>query len=344
MQERVKIFGAWCVAILGGGAILYFILRYALGVLLPFAFGWAAAVAVRRPAAFLHKKLGLPTGAARLLLILLSLFLLAGAAVLGVRGIVKELSALAQGLGGDATALLARVRDMLAKIPLIGERLAQKEFWGDAVGALLSALPTAVAALGGKLPSLLFTLGVGAIAAAYFCLDLERIHAALLRRIPRAWQGVLRFAKDSATRAALSVLRAQGVLVLIAFAFLLVGFLLLGVRYPLLLATLFCLFDILPVLGVGMLLVPWGFFALLSGARGLGIGLLLLFAVITLVRQFAEPRLLGASYGVHPLLTLLSLYAGGKLLGFVGLLLFPALTLLLYEMFFADEEKNKSHP
>ena len=115
-------------------------------------------------------------------------------------------------------------------------------------------------------------------------------------------------------------------------------------RYPLLLATLFCLFDILPVLGVGMLLVPWGVFALLSGAKGLGVGLLVLFAAISIVRQFAEPRLLGASYGVHPLLTLLSLYAGARLFGFLGLLLFPALTLLLYETFFADEEKNKSHP
>ena len=344
MNERVRAFGAWCVAILGGGAILYLILRYALGVLLPFGFGWAVAVAVRRPAAFLHKKLGLPTGAARLLLVILSLLLLSFAVVLGVRGIVRELSALAGGLGGDAGALLERLRAMLLKIPLIGERLAEGAFWGDAISALLSALPAAVAALGGKLPSLLFTLGVGAIAAAYFCLDLERIHAALLRRIPRAWQGVLRFAKDSATRAALSVLRAQGALVLIAFVFLLLGFLLLGVRYPLLLATLFCLFDILPVLGVGMLLVPWGVFALLSGAKGLGVGLLVLFAAISIVRQFAEPRLLGASYGVHPLLTLLSLYAGARLFGFLGLLLFPALTLLLYETFFADEEKNKSHP
>ena len=68
---------------------------------------------------------------------------------------------------------------------------------------------------------------------------------------------------------------------------------------------------------------------------------LVLFAVIAIVRQFLEPKLLGHSYGLHPLVTLLSLYAGGQLFGFLGLLVFPALTLLLYELLFFGEKKKE---
>ena len=119
-------------------------------------------------------------------------------------------------------------------------------------------------------------------------------------------------------------------------------FLLLNVKYPLLLSGLFSLLDFLPVLGVGLFLVPWGVFSLLSGERVLGVGLLVLFAVITVVRQFLEPRVLCRGYGLHPLVTLLSLYAGGRLFGVLGLLLFPMLTLLLFEMLFSDENKKSS--
>ena len=105
--------------------------------------------------------------------------------------------------------------------------------------------------------------------------------------------------------------------------------------------------DFLPVLGVGLFLVPWGVLSLLAGNRILGIGLLILFFLIAVFRQFLEPRVLGRGYGLHPLVTLLSLYAGGRLFGFFGLIVFPMITLLCSEILFSDvrekeDEKGKS--
>ena len=84
------------------------------------------------------------------------------------------------------------------------------------------------------------------------------------------------------------------------------------------------------MLGTGTVLVPWALLAGLSGDRPLCGGLLLLFAVITLVRNVAEPHLVSRRIGLPPLLSLAAMYAGLRAAGLPGLLLFPlALTVLL---------------
>lgn len=346
MQEKVKVLAAYTVLLFGGGALFYLFLRYLAGVLLPFVLGWGIAMLVRTPAERMHRKTGISHGALRLFLALLFALSLGAVVFFGLRGLLLELSHLAAGLGADEAFFTERLTGWLSAIPILGERLASGDFLEKGTSALADALPDILAGIADFLPSFLFTLGVGVIAAVYFCLDLDRIHAALSRRLPSAFGHAVRVAKDSALRAALSVLRAQGILMLIAFGFLLFGFLLLDVNYPLLLSGIVALLDFLPVLGIGLFLIPWGLLALLSGERLLGIGLLILWMVTLIVRQLAEPHLLGRKYGVHPLLTLLSLYAGGRLFGVMGLFVFPAFTLLLYETLLTekDMEREKKIP
>lgn len=342
MQNKITLAASVVVLILGGGALFYLFFQHLAGVLLPFVLGWGLAMSVRRPAAWLHEKTRISLGVARLLLVVLSAFLIGGFLVLALRGAFREISLFLSRFGTDSSLFGERIREWLASLPVIGERLSTGSVLEEGISMLLTALPTIVARLADILPAFFFTLGVSVIAAVYFCLDLDRIHGALAARLSRPLGTLVRLFKDSALRAALSVLRAQGILTLVAFAFLLVGFLLLNVKYPLLLSGLFALLDFLPVLGVGLFLVPWGVFSLLGGNHVLGVGLLVLFAVIAVVRQFLEPRVLGRGYGLHPLVTLLSLYAGGRLFGFFGLLVFPALTLLLYEVLFGEGKEKKN--
>jgi len=108
-------------------------------------------------------------------------------------------------------------------------------------------------------------------------------------------------------------------------ALLLAGFLLLNVERAVLAALLTSLVDLLPVLGVGTVLVPWSVLAFLSGDVFRGVGLLVLFGIMVVVRQFLEPRIVGGSLGIHPLLTLLAVFAGFRLFGFAGMLGAPIL-------------------
>ncbi len=341
MSEKVRTGAYIVVLILGGGALFYLFFKVFASVLFPFVFGWGIAMLVRPPAAWLHKRLRLPLGVARLLLVMLAAALLGALLFFGIRGLIAELSALIGRFGTDSSTLTVRIREWLATIPIVGERLASGSFLGESLSMIFSALPEVVGAIADVLPSFFFALGVGALAAVYFCLDLDRIHAALARLLPGTAEKVFRFVGNSALRAAFSVLRAQGILMLLAFTLMLAGFILLNVKFPLLLSAIFALLDFLPVIGVGAFLVPWGVWSLLTGERALGIGLLILFGVISVIRQFAEPRLLSSGYGVHPLITLLSLYAGARLFGFMGMLIFPAITLLLYEMLFPAKPAKK---
>ena len=108
-----------------------------------------------------------------------------------------------------------------------------------------------------------------------------------------------------------------------------IGFLLLRVEYVFLLALLVALLDFLPIFGVGTVLLPWGIFSLLVGNTALGVGLLVLYVVITVLRQAIEPHFVGKSLGLHPILMLVAIYAGIKLLGIVGFLAGPLLAIII---------------
>ena len=81
------------------------------------------------------------------------------------------------------------------------------------------------------------------------------------------------------------------------------------------------------------MLVPWSILSFLMGNAARGVGLLVLLGAHEIMRQIAEPRILGKSLGVHPLVTLMLLYAGYSLFGFIGLLLVPAIGVLLSALF-----------
>jgi sporulation integral membrane protein YtvI len=116
----------------------------------------------------------------------------------------------------------------------------------------------------------------------------------------------------------------------------LVGLSILGVSFAYILAILAIILDLLPVLGIAILYVPWAIWLLFAGNPRLGIGLLLLYGIIVLVRQLVEPRILARNMGLHPLTTLIAIYLGFMLLGFWGLVLGPAVV-IAYKTVMSDE-------
>ncbi len=123
--------------------------------------------------------------------------------------------------------------------------------------------------------------------------------------------------------------KAYFLLTIITFFELFIGFTILRVRYSVILAIVISIVDMLPILGTGTVLVPWSIFSLLLGNSRLCVGLLILYGIITLIRQILEPRIVGASIGLYPLVTLICMYCGLKLIGFPGLFLFPIIAMVI---------------
>lgn len=117
--------------------------------------------------------------------------------------------------------------------------------------------------------------------------------------------------------------RSYALILLITFCELTVGFLIIGVDGAVLIALLIALFDILPVVGSGAVLLPWAVIAAIGGNYHTAIGILILYAIITIVRNIIEPKIVGQHVGMHPIVTLLAMVAGTYVFGPIGLLGLP---------------------
>jgi predicted PurR-regulated permease PerM len=184
---------------------------------------------------------------------------------------------------------------------------------------LLSSLGSVFGSALGHLPSILFFLLSSSIAAVYLVLWLPKarehlppsISLWLSRGREVLWRGVSVYA------------RAYAILFAVTVGTSLVGLALLRAPYPLLLSLLLGAVDLLPVLGVGTVLIPWAVFSFFVGRFGFGLGLALLWLAVTVVRRILEDRLVGRGFGVHPLLILLAVCIGLHFFGFLGLFLGP---------------------
>ena len=92
--------------------------------------------------------------------------------------------------------------------------------------------------------------------------------------------------------------------------------------------------DALPILGSGAIMVPWSIISFINGDISLSIAVFILFLIITITRQFLEPRIVGGQIGIHPLFTLIAMYAGFKIIGIIGLIIGP-IVLIIYSKVFS---------
>jgi sporulation integral membrane protein YtvI len=216
-----------------------------------------------------------------------------------------------------------------------------REFWENidsvianvitsTVSSLTSWIPGALLGIIGKLPSLMIFLLITVISCFYFSSDIDRINQKTVSLLPMKIQKKVPDIKKRLFKRISGYVRAYFILLLLTFGELLVGFSVLRVPYPLILAVVISILDILPLLGVGTVLIPWALIEILFAKDYYtGIGLFIIYVIITVVRQITEPKIVAGSLGLPPLLTLIAMYAGLKLFGFFGIIIGPFLVLIV---------------
>ena len=95
------------------------------------------------------------------------------------------------------------------------------------------------------------------------------------------------------------------------------------------LALIICIVDIFPVLGTGTVIIPWAIYEFIMGNSNLALGLAVMYVLITVIRNFIEPKIVGHSVGLHPIVTLTSMYVGLQLFGFFGMLMMPIIIIMI---------------
>ncbi len=190
-------------------------------------------------------------------------------------------------------------------------------------GTVSSAIFSYCTNIASKIPLSFLTLIVTIFCSAFLSLDYPQVSSALISLVPKKIRPLLSDLKKFTTTTLLRLVKAYLLLLFITFAELCVGLWILKVPYFFSIAAFIALLDLLPILGTGTILIPWAIFSFFSHNSFLGVGLIFLYLAITIARNFWEPKIVGDCIGLPPLVSLISIYAGFRLFGVVGVLVMP---------------------
>ncbi len=355
-MEKYKSFAlkGGCLLILI--ALAYLFLKLALGIILPFAIA-LTIVFISRPIInklCKRRKISKPLASVLVvtILLILAVFLISICVSLilnELRSIASTLLANLENENNFISSLFETVENIKQKFPFLNSILPGinesiyslvVEMVSNSIMKLSNSVTSLVAGFITSLPNFIVALVIMLLSLFYFSKDYDKIALGIEKALPQKISSFLPKIKRDVVGVMLKYLKSYSLLLFITFIELLIGFLIIGIDHPVTLALIIAIVDLLPVLGVGTVLVPWSIILLATGKTLVGIEILILFAFCYIVRQLAEPKILSKQMNVHPLITIFAMYTGFKLAGLVGLLLAPFLTFVIKTIYVSIKKEK----
>lgn len=207
---------------------------------------------------------------------------------------------------------------------------------GDTVGNfiqdLIGSIPNIISWFPNAATVLIFSL----LATFFISKDWYRLQRIGSKLIPEKARTSGKTVFADLKMALFGFLKAQLTLISITTVIILIGLLILRVDYAITIALLTGIVDIIPYLGTGAVFVPWIIYEVISGDIGMAIGLGVLYIIVLVQRQIMEPKILSSNIGLDPLATLIALFVGFKLIGFLGLIVGPVTLVIISTLYRAN--------
>ncbi len=322
------------------GTAIFLFLKYGLPAVLPFIIAFTAATVAEKAANKLSRITGINKRiyCALILLILLITFVTAASAIFG--RLIYEAREFAEEYISDQKKL----EEIINSVNRISEEITSKldlpqnmrssvkstvdsavsrvsDLIIGKIGSILEKLATAVI---GGLPSWILFITVTLISTFY--MGCTRYGSApILKHLSNENRKRLLRIKNGIAKTIGRYVKAYATIMSITTVILFVGFTIIGIKYAFLVALLVAVLDMLPVIGLSTVMIPWGIIELASGNAGKGFALLAIFAVAVVIREAIEPKIIGKCIGTNPLVTLFAMYSGLKLFGIGGVIVLPML-------------------
>lgn len=191
---------------------------------------------------------------------------------------------------------------------------------GDIIGRFSEPTVEAAGNIAKRIPSIFVSTVVTIISAYFFIADRETVLVWAKKISPEPIVKRMTMVMDNLKYAVGGYFKAQLKIMGVVFLILLLGFSVMGFHFSILLALGIAFLDFLPFFGTGTALIPWALYKLLVGDYRTMLGLIIIYAVTQLVRQFIQPKLVGDSMGLNPLFTLVLLYIGYKVGSVLGMI------------------------
>lgn len=318
-------------------------LKYILPIVTPFVIAFVIAYFLQRPVNYLEEKFGFPHKLMAMVSVLVfyaivgSLIALIGVKVVsGVIRLVGELpSFYITQVYPFFVDVLHELERVLIKLGL-GELSAASGSTGQVIQSfseMISGLPGKVVDLATgfavSIPGMFVDIVVMIICTFFITIDYRRLTGFCLRQLGEESKMIFLEIKEYIAGTLLVCIVSYGLIMSITFVELSIALSFIGMNHAVIIAACVSVFDILPVLGTGGIMIPWALFMAVYGNYPLALELFLIYVAITVIRNIIEPKIIGGQLGLHPVVTLVSMFVGGDFFGPVGLFGFPIFLSLL---------------
>jgi sporulation integral membrane protein YtvI len=301
---------------------------------MPFVIGWLIAMVANPLVKLLERRLNLVRKHSSVLIVVVVLagviggiYFLLGKIVMEVKGLATDLPEIYEMGKMEVIKALDSLNRLMVRMPEGVQESFNRinENLGDMFSGLMQriAFPTVTVAgnVAKGIPAALVYSVVVILSSYFFIVEQDKIRDFVKKIMPKSMDSYLYLFRKDLKNLIGGYFLAQFRIMFVVAAILAVGFIILGVRYGVLLAILIAVLDFLPLFGTGTALFPWALVKLLSGEAAFAAGLILLYVLTQVVRQIIQPKIVGDSMGLPPLMTLFFLYVGFKFHGLSGMIL-----------------------
>lgn len=318
-------------------AIVVLVLRFAVPWLMPFIIGFVVAMIFHPLIVWTAKKLRAPRKFIACTVVVLGYAVLITGLVFGVIELVTRLGSFVGNLpdifNTQIMPTISRVGDFIEgfydRLPASWVSVLRSMstsiveaitgFIGSFSSGAAGFLANFIRGVPGFLVSLVFTV----LATFFVTMNYDQTKNFLMAQLNDRGREIVRAVKTAVKDTVFSYFRAYFKLMCVTFVELSIGLTVLGVNNSVGIAFLIAIFDILPVFGTGGILLPWTVVSFMAGDIFRAVGLLVIYGVITVVRNFIEPKVVGDQLGLNPVVAIIAIYLGFLWLGVPGMILMP---------------------
>lgn len=361
-KRRSFIINTVFVVIIVG--LFYLAIKYALGIVWPFVVAFFLAMLLQRPVNFLSTKTPLKRGISSVIMVLFVLVIVGSILGLIIGRIVIELKGFFDYLlikMEDAPAFVDQIQawlsdtfsflpkslhesimtateNFLNRLMGIEAKASADAIQAESNGIDFSLLSSPLGAVWGtakQIPMIAVGVLVCVVSCCFMTTDYRTLRDMILSQLSQKRQSAVIRTKQVTFSTLGKMGKAYSIILFVTFMEMLLGLSFLKLihvydsGYIFAIAFITAVVDIIPVLGTGTILIPWALCSLFTGDVGLGIGLLVVYAIISVIRQVIEPKLVASQLGLPPFVTIMAMYIGSQLFGFIGLFLLPITIMLL---------------
>lgn len=321
---------------------------------MPFLIAFIIALMLEPCIRFIMKKTKLKRKASSILVFVIAIIIIVGLLVWAGVTIVSEASNLLTSLNEYFEKGYALVQDMLSKIDFSRLQIPENimntiqesaiEFLGTLTEWAKNALTGAITFLT-SIPTIGVYTVITLLSLYFMCVDKVYMIDQLEHHMPQTWVKKIGVHLKGLVKSLGGYLKAELTLVLISFVISVIGLYIfhfagLNIEYPLLMALIIGFVDLLPIFGSGTFMLPWAVLTACTGDFTLAIAILVLWAIMSVVRQMIEPKIVSGHIGIHPIFTLIAMYTGFKFIGVLGMIIGPILLIVLKNIFAAFIDKG----